>query len=49
VLASNSGKVKLAKDPVKFASAVVSMSLTGLWTVAFLAIPQIRNNIINYM
>ena len=43
------GTATLAKDPVKFASAVVSMSLTGLWTVAFLAIPQIRNNIINYM
>ena len=40
------GTATLAKEPIKFASAVVSMSLTGLWTVALLAIPQIRNSII---
>jgi hypothetical protein len=31
------GTAALAQDPVKFASAVVSMTLTGLFTVVFMA------------
>ena len=40
------GTAAMAHDPVKFASAVVSMTLTGLWTVAFLSSTQIRGKLI---
>ena len=31
-----------SQSPLKFAAAVVSMSLTGVWTVALLAVPAVR-------
>jgi putative effector of murein hydrolase/putative effector of murein hydrolase LrgA (UPF0299 family) len=37
----------LVHDDVKFASSVVSMSLTGLWTVFFMSNPILRNLLIN--
>ena len=40
------GSAAVAHDPVKFASAVVSMTLTGLWTVALLSSAQIRDKLI---
>ena len=40
------GTAAMAHDPVKFASAVVSMTLSGLWTVAFLSSTQIREKLI---
>lgn len=40
------GTAAVAEDPLKFASAVVSMSLTGIWTVALLAIPAFRTNLV---
>jgi len=43
------GAASVAYDPVKFASAVVSMTLTGFWTVLFLAQKGFRNNLINFM
>jgi putative effector of murein hydrolase len=36
------GAAATAYDPVKFASAVVSMTLTGLWTVALMSYTPIR-------
>lgn len=40
------GTAVLIKSPVKFASSVVSMSLTGLWTVALLSLKPLRDIII---
>ena len=36
------GAASVVNKPVRFAAAVVSMTLTGLWTVALLAIPSVR-------
>ena len=36
------GAAAMAYDPVKFASAVVSMTLTGLWTVGIMSYAPIR-------
>ena len=36
------GAAAVAGEPLKFASAIVSMSLTGVWTVALLAVPAVR-------
>ena len=40
------GTAAMAYDPVKFASAVVSMTLTGLWTVALLSVTPIREKLV---
>lgn len=40
------GMAAVAKDPIKFASAVVGMSLTGVWTVSFLAWKPFRDWIV---
>lgn len=37
------GTATLAKDPIKFSASIVSMTLTGLWTVLLLAIPYLRS------
>ena len=37
------GTATLAKDPVKFSASIVSMTLTGLWTVLLLAVPRLRD------
>lgn len=37
----------MAYDPLKFAAAVVSMTLTGLWTVVLLSYAPIRNRLID--
>jgi putative effector of murein hydrolase len=37
------GTAALTKSATKFSSAVVSMSLTGLWTVALLSIKPLQN------
>jgi putative effector of murein hydrolase len=39
------GTAAMAHDPIKFASAVVSMTLTGLWTVCFMAHGPTRSKI----
>lgn len=36
------GAAAVANDPIKFASAVVSMTLTGLWTVALMSYTPLR-------
>lgn len=36
------GAAAVAAEPIKFASAIVAMSLTGVWTVALLAVPAVR-------
>ena len=36
------GAASLSSKPIRFAAAVVSMTLTGLWTVGLLATPAIR-------
>ena len=41
------GTASLVNEPKKFASSVVSMTLTGLWTVCFLAAPNIRAKLID--
>merc|ERR1711968_208440 len=41
------GTASLVNEPKKFASSVVSMTLTGLWTVCFLANPNIRAKLID--
>ena len=41
------GTAAMAHDPVKFASAVVSMTLTGLWTVALLSLEPVRTRIVS--
>jgi putative effector of murein hydrolase/putative effector of murein hydrolase LrgA (UPF0299 family) len=40
------GAASMSYDPVKFASAVVSMTLTGLWTVVFLSLVPIKTNLV---
>jgi len=40
------GTAAVAYDPVKFAAAVVSMTLTGLWTVSMLSVTPLRNQLI---
>jgi putative effector of murein hydrolase len=40
------GAAAVATKPVKFAAAVVSMTLTGLWTVVLLSVPVFRNLLI---
>eukprot|EP01036_Dinobryon_divergens_P028068 gene28068-36955_t len=40
------GMAAVASNPIKFASAVVAMTLTGLWTVAILSVPSFRNNLV---
>ena len=37
----------VASNPIKFASAVVAMTLTGLWTVAILSVPSLRTQLVN--
>ena len=37
------GTATLSKDPVKFSASIISMTLTGLWTVVLLALPSFRN------
>lgn len=41
------GTASLVNEPKKFASSVVSMTLTGLWTVCFLASPNLRAKLID--
>jgi putative effector of murein hydrolase len=40
------GTAAVSYDPVKFASAVVSMTLTGLWTVTLLSSAPVREKLI---
>lgn len=40
------GASAVVDHPVKFASAIVSMCLTGVWTVALLSIPAVRNGLL---
>ena len=40
------GTAAVAYDPVKFAAAVVSMTLTGLWTVTLLSSKPIREKLV---
>jgi putative effector of murein hydrolase len=40
------GSAALAHDPIKFTSAIVSMTLTGLWTVALLTNHSVRQGLI---
>ena len=40
------GAAAMASDPVKFASAVVSMTLTGLWTVALMSCAPILKGLV---
>lgn len=42
------GAASMSYDPVKFASAVVSMTLTGLWTVVFLSLMPIKTNLVKF-
>jgi putative effector of murein hydrolase len=36
------GAASVVSNPVRFASAIVAMCLTGVWTVVLLSIPQTR-------
>ena len=40
------GTAALSYDPVKFAASVVSMTLTGVWTVAMLVHPGVRSHLL---
>jgi putative effector of murein hydrolase len=40
------GTAAVSYDPVKFAAAVVSMTLTGLWTVVFLSVMPIKTKLV---
>jgi putative effector of murein hydrolase len=41
------GTAALAHDPVKFSSAVVAMTLTGLWTVLILTFDPVKEKLLN--
>ena len=43
------GTASLVEEPKKFASSVVSMTLTGLWTVCLLSNPSLRNKITHFV
>ena len=36
------GAAALSSQPLKFAAAIVSMTLTGLWTVLLLTLPRVK-------
>jgi putative effector of murein hydrolase len=40
------GTAAVSYDPVKFAAAVVSMTLTGLWTVVFLSLKPLKTKLV---
>ena len=42
------GTASVAYDPVKFAAAVISMTLTGFWTVALLAHGPTKKKIVGF-
>lgn len=41
------GSAAVSHDPKKFSSAVLAMTLTGLWTVLLLAVPSVRNRLVS--
>ena len=40
------GSAAVAREPLKFAAAIVSMCLTGVWTVGLLAVPAVRTGLV---